>query len=197
MLRISRFNLNGPETETSGFDVRLQYDFPQLFGGSAAIGVEGTYLEKFERGAFTLKDNPGIVIAPAEDRAGRHDLISEFFSYPKLRGNAFISYNVGPVTVRWQGRYTEGTESAFGTAINEWVPNDAGGYRQQPIGKLDDYIQHDLIVRAQLPWETTLVGSVQNVLDEDPSDAPSQFNYDYTNGNPLGRVFEVALKKRF
>jgi hypothetical protein len=38
---------------------------------------------------------------------------------------------------------------------------------------------------------------VQNVLDEDPSDAPSQYNYDYTNGNPLGRVFEVAVKKRF
>jgi iron complex outermembrane receptor protein len=196
-LRVSRYNLNGPETETSGFDVRLQYDFPELFGGSAAIGVEGTYLEKYERGEFTLKDNPGIVIAPAEDRAGKHDLISEFFSYPRLRGNAFLSYSTGPVTVRWQTRYTEGTEAAFGTSINEWVPNGAGGYTQQRIGKLDDYIQHDLVVRAQMPWDTTVVASVQNVLNEDPVDAPSQFNYDYTNGNPLGRVFEVALKKRF
>jgi outer membrane receptor protein involved in Fe transport len=48
-----------------------------------------------------------------------------------------------------------------------------------------------------LPWDTIVTGSVQNLLDEDPVDAPSQFNYDYTNGNPLGRVFEVNLKKKF
>jgi iron complex outermembrane receptor protein len=197
VLRISRNNLNGPETETSGFDVRLQYDFPQLFGGAATIGAEATYLEKFERGAFTLLDGPGIAIAPAEDRAGRHDLISEFFSYPKLRANSFLSYSMGPVTVRWQTRFTEGTEAAFGTSTGEWVLGADGNYFRRDIGKLDDYIQHDLIVRAQLPWDTVVMGSVQNLLDEDPVDAPSQFNYDYTNGNPLGRVFEVALKKKF
>jgi len=197
LLRVSRYNLNGPDTETSGFDVRLQYDFDEMFGGAVTIGAEGTYLEKYERGEFSLLKNGNIVIAPAEDRAGRHDLITEFFSYPRIRGNAFLAYSMGPVTVRWQTRYTEGTEAAFGTSTSEWVPNGAGGYTRELIGKLDDYIQHDLIVRAQLPWDTIVTGSVQNLLDEDPVDAPSQFNYDYTNGNPLGRVFEVALKKKF
>lgn len=201
VLRISRNNLNGPSTKTSGFDVRLQYAWPDLFGGALSIGAEATYLEKFERGSFTLLDDPNIVISAPEDRAGVHDLISEFFSYPRLRGNAFVTYNIGPVTVRWQGRYSEGTEAAFGTPFQEWVavPTsvDPTGYQRRDIGKLDDYIQHDLIVRAQLPWEMTLTGSVQNLLDEDPSDAPSQYNYDYTNGNPLGRVYELAMKKKF
>lgn len=199
VLRVERSNLNGPATRTSGFDVRMQYDWSELFGGSLTVGAEATYLNEYERGRFTLVNDPSVEIAAPEDRAGAHDLISEFFSYPKLRGNAFISFNTGPVTVRWQGRYTEGTEAAFGTPVQQWVPDASNptGYARANIGKLDDYIQHDLIVRAQLPWDTTLMASVQNVLDEEPSDAPSQYNYDYTNGNPLGRVFEVALKKRF
>ena len=39
LLRVSRYNLNGPDTETSGFDVRLQYDFQEVFGGAFTIGA--------------------------------------------------------------------------------------------------------------------------------------------------------------
>jgi iron complex outermembrane recepter protein len=197
VLRINVQNVNGPATQTSGYDLRLQYDWPELFGGDFTIGLEATYLEEFKRGAFTLNGSPDVIFAAPEDRAGKHDLVSQFFSYPQTRANPFLAYNFGLATVRLQTRFTEGTEGAFGTPLQEWVPNESGGYTRRNIGKTDDFIQHDLIVRSELPWDTTLTASVQNVLDEDPSDAPSQYNYDYTNGNPLGRVFEVNLKKRF
>jgi iron complex outermembrane receptor protein len=45
--------------------------------------------------------------------------------------------------------------------------------------------------------DVTVTGSIQNILDEDPPYAASQYNYDYTSGNPLGRVFEVNLRARF
>jgi iron complex outermembrane recepter protein len=199
VLRINVLDVNGPSTETSGLDLRMQYDWPMLFGGEAAVGLEATYLLEFKRGAFTLNGSPGVIFAAPEDRAGKHDLVSQFFSYPQTRANFFLSYAISDVTFRLQTRFTEGTEGAFGTPLQEWVPDAAavGGWSRRDIGKTDDYIQHDLIVRAQLPWDTVLTGSIQNVLDEDPSDAPSQYNYDYTNGNPLGRVFEVNVKKRF
>jgi iron complex outermembrane receptor protein len=192
VLRIQVNTVNGPSTDTSGFDLRLQYDWRQALGGSVSLGAEATYLIEYARGAFTLKGT-SVEFAAAEDRAGKHDLVAQFFSYPQLRGNVFVSYRWQDLAVRLQTRYTEGTEGAFGTPLNRWT---AAG-TQEPIGKTDDYIQHDLVARYATPFNATVGFSIQNLLDEDPSDAPSQFNYDYTNGNPLGRVFEVSLQAKF
>jgi iron complex outermembrane recepter protein len=195
VLRIRSFTVNGPSTQTSGLDFRASYDVDDLFGGSFQLGVEATYLIEYMRGAFTLLGAPNVSFAAPEDRAGKHDLVSQFFSYPQLRGNAWATWNSGPLTARWQVRYVEGTECAFGTPCNRRVPAPTGP--SVPIGKLDDTWQHDLILRYAAPWDTTVTFSIQNILDTDPVDAPSQYNYDYTTGNPLGRVFEIGLKKRF
>ena len=42
-----------------------------------------------------------------------------------------------------------------------------------------------------------MTASIQNLFDTDPPYVASNFNYDYTNGNPLGRVFEIGVKKKF
>ena len=63
--------------------------------------------------------------------------------------------------------------------------------------RLDSEEPQYITVQAELPWETTLTLSIQNIFDSDPPDAPSNYNYDYTTGNPLGRVFEIGVKKRF
>ena len=67
----------------------------------------------------------------------------------------------------------------------------------ESVGKLDDYWQSDLTLTVNLPWDTTVTGSIQNLLDKDPPFAQSFYNYDLTNGNPLGRVVKVGLRKRF
>ena len=71
------------------------------------------------------------------------------------------------------------------------------GYKLEALGKSNDYWQHDLILTWETPWNTTITGSVQNVLDKDPPFAASQYNYDYTNGNPLGRTFKVNVRALF
>jgi len=64
--------------------------------------------------------------------------------------------------------------------------------------KIDSYIQHDLTYRVQLPWDTTATLSIQNLLDEDPPFAiGTQYNYDFSSGNPLGRVIAVSVRKHF
>src|SRR5262249_24542552 len=52
VLRIDVNNVNGPKTTTSGYDFRAQYDRNDfLLDGSAwQIGVEATYLQKYQRG---------------------------------------------------------------------------------------------------------------------------------------------------
>ena len=64
-------------------------------------------------------------------------------------------------------------------------------------GKSGNFWQHNLILRWEAPWDTVVTASVQNIFDKDPPFLVSNFNYDYTNGNPLGRVFEIGFKKEF
>lgn len=196
--RLRSFTINGPETKTSGLEVRAQYDWDGWLDGRWAIGGEATYLIEYKRGVTDLLGT-NIGISPAEDRAGLSDLVNEFFSYSKLRANSFAAYSRGPISVRWQTRYAEGTSPAFGSPLFVTVPNASatGGRDLVPVGKSKDFWQHDLIVRWEAPWDMSVTASVQNLLDENPPYVPSQYNYDYTNGNPLGRVFELGVKKRF
>ena len=58
-------------------------------------------------------------------------------------------------------------------------------------------LHFDLIVRYELPWNTTATATIANVFDKDPPFVASQFNYDYTNGNPLGRTYKINLRTKF
>ncbi|MCA6276547.1 MAG: TonB-dependent receptor [Phenylobacterium sp.] len=206
--RLKSFVVNGPGTETSGLEMRAQYDWDGWFDGAWSTGFEATYLLEYKRGAVRLKEAP-IEIAPGEDRAGLSDLVNDFFSYPGIKGNAYVAYVNGPVSVRWQLRYAEGTSPAFGSPLFITTPNasattttgcttsSCAGRDLKPVGKSDDFWQHDMVVRWEAPWGTTLTASLQNILDSDPPYAPSQYNYDYTQGNPLGRTFEVGFTKTF
>ena len=67
----------------------------------------------------------------------------------------------------------------------------------ESVGKTKAYWQHDVVLGVTLPWETQLTAAVLNVFDKDPPFAQSFYNYDVTNGNPLGRVFKLGAKKVF
>ena len=207
--RLRSFVINGPNTKTSGLEFRAQYEWDGWFDANWTVGAEATYLIEYKRGAVPLL-NSTLNIAPAEDRAGLSDILNDFFSYPELKANTFASYSKDGLSVRWQMRYSEGTSPAFGSPFFVTVPDASAttpgascastacaGRRLEAVGKSKDYFQHDLIVRWVTPWDMVLTASVQNLLDEDPPYLPSPYNYDLTQGNPLGRVFELGFKKTF
>lgn len=201
--------VNGQDTKTSGFDLRAQYDFNNFFGmdfydTQVTVGAEATLTKEYKRGATTLLEDTSVTIAPAIDRAGKHDLAGEFYSFPKTRASAFINVAGDNWNLRYQLLYREGTTVASPVCVGDagagTTPDCRYNYATgvyQSVGKLDDFWQHDLNLRVDLPWETTATFSVQNLLDTDPPFAQSFYNYDVTNGNPLGRVFKVGLKKTF
>jgi iron complex outermembrane receptor protein len=196
--RLRSFTINGPNTDTSGLEGRAQYDWDGWFEGAWTVGGELTYLMEYKRSAINLR-NTSLNIAPAEDRAGLSDILNDFFSYPELKGNAFAAFRKGPFNLRWQVRYAEGTSPAFGSPFFITVPNPSApsGADLVAVGKSKDYWQHDIVVRWEAPWDSVVTLSVQNVLDKDPPYLPSPYNYDITQGNPLGRVIEVGVKKSF
>jgi len=201
--------VNGPATKTSGFDLRAQYDFDNFFGldfmdSRVTVGAEATILKEVKRGPATLPEDRSVIFATAIDRAGLHDLGGgDFYSYPKLRANGFVNVRGENWNVRYQLLYREGTQNigiaCTGTNAGS-TPDCRWNYATntfQSVGKTDPYWQHDITANVDLPWETTVSVSIQNLLDEDPSFAQSFYNYDPTNGNPLGRVFKFGVKKHF
>ena len=202
VLRVDTFVVNGPSTMTDGLDLRLSYDWGGWWDANYQVGVEGTRLMHYQRGAFTLLGAPQITFAAAFDRAGTSDLQSAFFSFPQDRANFWLNFHKNNVNLRYQVRYQEGTRAAIGTANDVLVPvpvdaTHPEGYAAGTIGKTKDFWQHDLTVQYQAPWNVTITASIQNIFDTGPSFAPSNYNYDYTTGNPLGRVFEIGAKAKF
>ncbi|WP_375269359.1 TonB-dependent receptor domain-containing protein [Phenylobacterium sp.] len=203
---LNRYNVNGPDTKTSGLDFKAQYDFDNFFGRDfmdtrVSVGAEGTYLLEYERSDFTLLGAETVVIQEAQDRVGRHELTGEFYSYPRLRANGFINVDGGAWNLRYQIQYREGTE-IIGDPCPASGASAACRYDYATstfvnVGKSEDYWQHDLNLRVDLPSNTVITASVQNVLDEDPPFVQSMYNYDYTNGNPLGRTFKIGVKQTF
>ena len=200
VLRIDTFAVNGPPTQTSGYDFRSTYDWNGWWDADYQVGVEATYLKEYARGAFSLLGHPEVVFAAPFDRAGTHDLQSAFFSYPKTRANFWLNWHKQDLNVRYQIRYAEGTRAAINTADDMVVPDSssAAGYcaaQHRPGGGLLAARHHGAVPGPTGTPSDTL--SIQNLFDKDPPFAPSNYNYDYTTGNPLGRVIEVGVKKHF
>ncbi|MDP3749850.1 MAG: TonB-dependent receptor [Phenylobacterium sp.] len=211
VLQMTRKWVNGPQTKTSGFDIRAQYEFENFFGfdfmdTNATVGVEATLLSEVKRGQASLGEDSSVIFAPAIDRAGLHDLGGgDFYSFPKTRLNAFVNLRGETWNLRWQVLYREGTKNV-GAACTGTFPNyvqtpdcrfNYAANAYQSVGKTDAYWQHDLNLNVDLPWDTTVSASILNLFDEDPPFAQSFYNYDLTNGNPLGRVFKLGVKQRF
>ena len=178
--------INGPDVDTSGVD--FQADYRLALGESQlTLGVEGSYLVKYDRGELFTLD--GISIAPGLDRAGQLDLISTFYSYPRWKTNAYVNWSMGSHNLRATFNYVSPSRDR-----NHDADTVTPGLQPAQVGA---YMQVGLVYQVVLPWQTTLTAQIQNLFDEAPSFAYSQYNYDYTLGNPLGRVFGLGVRKRF
>lgn len=180
LLAVKANLINGPSVKTSGLDFSGSYFWPDaVFAGDVTVSGDATYLLDYKRGALVTLD--GFTIAPALDRAGKTELLSAFYSYPKLRANAYVQWTRGPHNVRWTTHFKEGTDNLVGASIL----------------KTKNEITHDLVYTGQLPWDTTVTAGVINILDSDPPFTRSQYNYDYTNAFFLGRVIQLGVRKKF
>jgi outer membrane receptor protein involved in Fe transport len=61
----------------------------------------------------------------------------------------------------------------------------------------EDWVTSDFTYRFEVADDLALTATVANIFDRDPPPAQEEFGYDPRLGNPLGRTFEVGLKKTF
>ncbi len=169
---------NGPGARTNGIDYDITYDFEAL-GGDMTASLTATNIMTYEIDAFALN---GIELSPAVDGLGfanysrDGDLVSEW------RGNASLNYAIGEHNLRYVVRYIQGvTDDRYANV------------------EIDDFITSNLYYQYTLPWDDglTLSLSIENLTDEDPPFTIQQYSYDPFIGNPLGRTYEIGLRKTF
>ena len=183
LLRTTANNINAQgTTEISGIDASMHYGFENVLGGDLTVGFDGTYNIEYK-----LSDNfvEGILIDPAQDAIGTRG--GRGGTLPQWKGSLYLDLGTGIHNIRWTTRYVDGLEDV---RVATFATNANGK-------NIDSFITHDLTYRVDLPAQTTLSASVFNVLDEDPSFARLDLNYDPFVGNPLGRYFKVAVAKKF
>ena len=160
-----------------------------LLDGALTTGFDGTYLIQYDEDPYLIEGVPAPTRG-TQERAGTYRA-SIFTGYNKLRANAYVNWSSGIHNVRWQTRFI--------SSVNQTESNSIGlALATKTTTKIPEYWQHDLTYRAELPWDTTMTATVQHIFDEEPPFAiGTQYNYDPSSANPLGRVYAVAVKKRF
>jgi iron complex outermembrane receptor protein len=183
--------INGGDIMTDGLDAQVNLTFDDVIGGGRlSAGVDGSYLLHYRESPYEIE---GHATSTGDvERAGTYRS-SLFIGYNKIRANAFLNYSLGRHNLRWQTRWISSTTIASTETTALAIAAAVHGNTKVP-----EYFQHDLTYTAELPWDSVLTLSVQNLFDKDPPFAfATQYNYDPSSGSPLGRVFVIGLKKSF
>ena len=196
MQRIASPVVNGPPIETTGLDISLSYDFGEVFAGALTAGFDATYIDKYEIDDFVVG---GVLISPGFDAVG---FVNEERSPGYVPGTisewkviANINYNYAGWNFRYELRFVDGVDDERPNPIV--VASDGTPTEITYGDTVDDYYSHNIYVNWQAPWSTMVSLSVVNLLDEDPPEARHQIGYNPYVGDPLGRTFELGIKKTF
>ena len=182
---------NGPNVKTDGIDVSTQFDW-DMGGGTATIGLNATYVLKYDIDATFVSGNQ---VAAAFDAAGQLNYQTTAYPLPQLKGNVFAEYSHGAHNIRYTMNYIDDYTDQ---RVTEFLPSLATNGIAITAGKtIDSTMFHDLTYLLQLPWETTLSLTVENLTDEDPSFARLDLSYDPFTSSALGRTYKLGLRKRF
>lgn len=197
---------NGPGQHVAGFDLQLAYGV-DAGPGRLTLGANVTKYMKNETPATILD---GFEVKAADDRLGFLNFATVGASQPEWRGNVFGNYNFGNHNIRLQVNYVSGVDDERFLNADGTINENATGLRPAGVqpGTMtpfeistfgiygEDWISTDLHYLWRASWAT--VGfSIINVADEDPPASRQEMSYDPRVGNPLGRQFELSLRKSF
>lgn len=194
--RLSTSYINGPNIKTSGIDVLSDYTFEDLaLGADLEIGASASYVLEYEVGEVQVE---GLTVGQPFSAVGFLNFQTIATPLPELKFEAYANASTENVnarlTARYIGEYEDQRTSLFTTPnLNFPTPGII-----LPQGQtIKAQVTYDGTVVFNLPYDSTLSFSVENILDSDPSFARLELNYDPFTGDAIGRTFKVGFTKRF
>lgn len=190
---------NGPGQHIAGFDVQINYSLP-VAGGDLTLGFTATQVTKDENSASTID---GFEIKPIDDRLGDLNFATVGDASPELRGNIFANYRMDQHNFRLTMQYISGVDDERGPiALDGYLPGttNPSSTTANPNSfgvEGDEWMTFDFTYLFELTEDLRFTASVNNILDKDPPYSRQELGYDPRQGNPLGRTFEIGVKKSF
>lgn len=191
--RLTTNIINSADVSTSGIDFQGQVKF-DVSTVKMLLGVNGTYIIDYRTQNITVE---GVVVQPAFDGVGLLNFQTSAYPLPQVKGNVFLQADVGRHNLRLQYNYIDGYTDQRGAAI--FGPNfgalaGASATGGRNIGAFDTL---DFTYRVNLPTNTVITLSAQNILDKQPPFARLDFNYDPFTASPLGFNARFGITQRF
>jgi iron complex outermembrane receptor protein len=182
-----------------GFDVGAHYRLPTTTWGNFRIGVDGTYIGKYDitQGGFT------------QGLAGHFD--KTFGNFARVRGLATLDWNMGPWNANWTTRYIG--RITLGYANSGLGPSGVEGngsatsdpYNPNPIGPVLHYgavtYQNASLGYNIEPLNTFVQVGIDNIFDKQP---PLLYQNNVLNANTdvstydlVGRFYRASVTVKF
>lgn len=184
ILKVTRSQINGAGLRNDGVDITMDYTFDYVLGGSLVAGISGTWIHKYETESLRID---GVLFEQGFDGVGLLNQGTSLYALPEWRVQGYLDYSFGSQNLRWTANFVD--------QYRDQRDLFDDGHPQGQV--IDSNIQHNLTYRSELPWQTTLLATIENITDEDPSFARLELNYDPLTGYPLGRTFKIGLRKSF
>lgn len=195
--RLSTQYINGPNVKTSGIDIQTDYTFEDVLrdGLDLKLGFSGSHVLEYEVGEVSVA---GITVGAPFSAVGFLNFQTVATPLPELKFEAYANASTENLNARLTARYIgeyEDQRTALFTAPN---PNWPVPGIVLPQGQtIKSFVSYDATVVWQLPAETTVSFSVDNILDTKPPFARLELNYDPFTGDAIGRTFKIGITKRF
>ena len=189
---INNFNrglLNLAEVEVEGFDVTARYRLPQTDYGSFMLVWDNAYITRYESRSTPEGEWDNVVGEYSQDAPTW-----------RLRSNLGLNWNYNDFGASWTARYYSGlVESCPTFALSACSDPDrrieAGA---DPQNRLPSTTYHDVQVRYDLPWNSTVAIGVNNVFDKDPPISFQAFANSFdTQYDTPGQFYYMEYRQRF
>ncbi|MGE3866625.1 MAG: TonB-dependent receptor, partial [Hyphomonadaceae bacterium] len=198
---VSLSYINQGGIKTDGVDAQVDYTLDNVLGGSLGLGGGVSWVNKFQVAAQVIQ---GVTVAPAFDAVGKFNYNTGYASLPQWKGSTYVEYETGPHNVRLQLNYVDGyfdqrTTPFTGNLV--YIDPVSGATVTTPRStegqNVKEFFTADVTYRVLLPWDSTAVFNVSNILDANPPLVRTEMNYDPSVASGVGRTFKVALTKKF
>ncbi|MGO1003018.1 TonB-dependent receptor [Lysobacter sp. CA196] len=190
-------SINAGYREAEGYDFELNYRLPTQYG-NFALNWQSTYTTKDE-----IKTDTGATTLP-QQLVG-YATSPGFTGTFRVRSNASLSWEKGPVSATWGARYYSSMKETclsatlFPSECDNPTFRAANAAQTRPTNKLGSNTFHDLEVRFATPWNATVALGANNVFDHVGPSVYSQpsANVSYQGQFDIGRFVYMKYQQRF
>ncbi len=191
---ISQPTVNIGRFDTRGVDVSGQYRIPQMawLPGQFTLGMEGTYLAQYDNNSA-----PGVAGAETFHLAGH--FYKGFGSFPRVRGTAFLNWDIGPWDASWRMQYIGSeTVGSKDPSQNETADGAFAAYTLRIPQIVYNYLQVGYTIQ---PINTHISVGVDNVFDKQPplfyQTSVINANTDVNTYDTVGRFYWAKATIKF